>query len=172
MNALTWKILGELCIRIAWKVEATPIPIMPSRECRWSAFIVLLSSSEVFSNDEFSIMTKHLKNKLQLNAQWIQSNLQWGPLLYNGHFFGGESIHWLLFKTLYNGHFRLSQRWSLWRGSMVVSFSFWNSSAVIKNITLGKFVWIWQFTFQTDVFATLIAQKLDLSYSLAIIKWL
>ena len=112
------------------------------------------------------------KNKLQLNAQWIQSNLQWGPLLYNGHFFGGESIHWLLFKTLYNGHFRLSQRWSLWRGSMVVSFSFWKSSAVIKNITLGKFVWIWQFTFQTDVFATLKAQKLDLSYSLAIIKWL
>ena len=71
MDDLTWKILGELCIRIAWKVEATPIPIMPSRECRWSAFIVLLSSSEVFSNDEFSIMTKHLKNKLQLKAKWI-----------------------------------------------------------------------------------------------------
>ena len=63
MDDLTWKILGELCIRIAWKVEATPIPIMPSRECRWSAFIVWLSSSEVFSNDEFSIMTKHLKKQ-------------------------------------------------------------------------------------------------------------
>ena len=77
MDALTWKIWGELCIRIAWKVEATPIPIMPSRECRWSAFIVLLSSSEVFSNDEFSIMTKHLKNKLQLKAKWIVSFSFW-----------------------------------------------------------------------------------------------
>lgn len=57
----TWKILGELCMRMAWNVDATPIPIMPSSECRWSAFIVVLSSSDVASNDELSIIEKHLK---------------------------------------------------------------------------------------------------------------
>ena len=46
-----------------------------------------------------------------------------GPTLHNGHlittatFFcpGGQSILWLLFKPLYNGHFRLFPRWPLWR---------------------------------------------------------
>ena len=26
------------------------------------------------------------------------------PPLYKGHFFGGQSLHWLLFKLFYNGH--------------------------------------------------------------------
>ena len=34
-------------------------------------------------------------------------------------FFGGHSIHWLLFKPLYKGHLFLSQRWPFWRGSTV-----------------------------------------------------
>ena len=46
--------------------------------------------------------------------------------LHNGHlftfatFFGEQSIQWLLFKTLYSGHFGLSPRWQLWRGSAVI----------------------------------------------------
>ena len=48
------------------------------------------------------------------------TSLQRSPL-YNGHlsttasFFGGQSIHWLMFKPLYNGHFLLSPRWPLRR---------------------------------------------------------
>ena len=50
-------------------------------------------------------------------------HLLMGPTLHNGHlitmatFFcpGGQSILWLLFKPLYNGHFRLCPRWPLWR---------------------------------------------------------
>ena len=34
--------------------------------------------------------------------------------------FHRQSIHWLLFKPLYNGHFLLSPRWPLWRGSTVL----------------------------------------------------
>ena len=48
---------------IAWKVEATPIPIMPSWLVLLSTFTVVLSSSDVCSNEEFSIITKHLTNK-------------------------------------------------------------------------------------------------------------
>ena len=67
-------------MRMAWNVDATPIPIMPSSECRWSAFIVVLSSSDVASNDELSIIEKHLKkiglNLLinELNAASIMDN--------------------------------------------------------------------------------------------------
>ena len=48
------------------------------------------------------------------------TSLQWPPL-YNSDlsttasFFGGQSIHWLLFNPLYNGHFLLSPRWPLRR---------------------------------------------------------
>lgn len=57
----------------------------------------------------------------------VQSNLYLWPPLNNGHFFlastvfCGQSIHWLLFEPLYNGHlsttshFRLSPRCRLWR---------------------------------------------------------
>ena len=38
------------------------------------------------------------------------------PPLYNGHFFGGQSIHSLLFQPLYSGHFFLTPRWQLYRG--------------------------------------------------------
>ena len=47
------------------------------------------------------------------------------PFTKRGHlsttvtFFGGQSIHWLLLKPLYNGHFLLSSRWPLWKGSTV-----------------------------------------------------
>ena len=34
-------------------------------------------------------------------------------------FFGRHSIHWLLFKPLYNGHFLLSPGWPLWGDSTV-----------------------------------------------------
>ena len=38
------------------------------------------------------------------------------PPFYNGHFLGRQSLHWLLFNFLYNGHFLLSPRWPLRRG--------------------------------------------------------
>ena len=50
---------------------------------------------------------------------------QW-PLLHYGHlsttaiFFGRQSIRSLLFQPLYNGHFLLSPRWPLQRGSTVI----------------------------------------------------
>ena len=48
----------------------------------------------------------------------------------NGHLYttatlfcpGRQSIHWLLFKPLHNGHLLLSPRWPLWRGSTVLGF--------------------------------------------------
>ena len=40
-----------------------------------------------------------------------------------GTFFGGQSIHWLLFKPLYNGYFLLSPRWPLRSGSSLLILS-------------------------------------------------
>ena len=63
----------------------------------------------------------------------------------NGHlstkatFFCGHSIHWLLFKPLYNGHFILSPRWPLWRGSTVVLSTNWTRKtwqSCLKSIVL------------------------------------
>ena len=42
-----------------------------------------------------------------------------GPPLHNGNFFGQTVIHSLLFQPLHNGHFLLSARWPLQRGSTV-----------------------------------------------------
>ena len=89
----TWKILGELCMRMAWNVEATPIPIMPSKECRWSAFIVVLSSSEVFSNDEFSIMTKHLQTQsFHIIHQENQRYKNHSYIVFNNLFFHASKL--------------------------------------------------------------------------------
>ena len=40
--------------------------------------------------------------------------------LYNGHFFGGQSIHSLLFQPHYNDHFLLFLKWLLERGWTVI----------------------------------------------------
>ena len=42
------------------------------------------------------------------------------PPVCNSHFFGKQSIHWLSFNPLQNGHFLLSPRRPLWRGSTVL----------------------------------------------------
>ena len=44
------------------------------------------------------------------------------PPLCNGHFFGGKSIHWLLFKPLYCGHVLLSPRSLLWDDQLYLFF--------------------------------------------------
>ena len=50
------------------------------------------------------------------------------PLSTMASFFGGQSIHWLMFKPLYSSQFILSPRWPLWRGSTVFVKKF------IKNL--------------------------------------
>ena len=45
---------------IVWKVDATPMPMIPSWLCRWSDRNNELSSSDTFSKEELSIIVKHL----------------------------------------------------------------------------------------------------------------
>ena len=71
------------------------------------------------------------------------------PPLYNGHFFGGQSIHWLLmFKPPYKGHFLLSLRWPLWRGLTVVERALWDTQLYWNNSWLCEAM----FTPQSNVF--------------------
>ena len=59
------------------------------------------------------------KKRLQFLTQsysiLMSTSPQRSPLSTTASFFGGQSIHWLLFNPLYNGHFLLSPRWLLRR---------------------------------------------------------
>ena len=63
----------------------------------------------------------------------------------NGHlsttdiFFGGQCIHSLLFQPLYNGHFLLSPRWPLQRGSTAFSF-FFASESLFGFVVICPFI--------------------------------
>ena len=51
---------------------------------------------------------------------WYSRTFTNGHLSTTATFFGGQSLHWLLFKPLYKGHFLLPPTWPLLRGSTVV----------------------------------------------------
>ena len=92
------------------------------------------------------------------------TSLQWPPL-YNSHFFCGQSIHWLLFKPLYNGQFLLYQRWPLWSGSAVKLSLKLNSFRIpyvpCRLVTLRFVFWLkvtlsYQFDFLAKSFLALL----------------
>ena len=75
-----------------------------------------------YSRHPTSTLAMQLLNGKKKRLQFLTQSysILWPPL-HNGHlsttasFFGRQSIHWLLFQPLYNGHFILSPRWPLWR---------------------------------------------------------
>ena len=79
----------------------------------------------------FAIASAEIRTRriLREKAGCKQSN-NYSRTSANGHLYttatlfcpGRQSIHWLLFKPLYNGHLLLSPRWPLWRGSTVLGF--------------------------------------------------
>ena len=58
-------------------------------------------------------------NYLTYYSTTVEPFTKRGHLSTTATFFGGQSIHWLLFKLLYKGRFLLSPRWPLWKGSTV-----------------------------------------------------
>ena len=99
-------------------------------------FDIVNSTSAIFSNQfTFRLALCNANNNIYFNEQcldsyiskiarslctWIKEHYcpQW-PSLHNGQsplqqpFFGGQSVHSLLFKPFYNGHFLLSPTWPL-----------------------------------------------------------
>ena len=65
-----------------------------------------------------------------IHYQWLETIVNYiaveppltATVFTTGHFFGGRSIHWLLFKPLYNGRFFLSTRWQLGKGSTAYKY--------------------------------------------------
>ena len=79
----------------------------------------------------FAIASAEIRTRriLREKAGCKQSN-NYSRTSANGHLYttatlfcpGRQSIHWLLFKPLHNGHLLLSPRWPLWRGSTELGF--------------------------------------------------
>ena len=90
-----------------------------------------------------------LNINMSSNCSWHnnKSTLHYQPPLYNSHLctmattlqlpLFWRTIHWLLFKPLYNGHFLLSPRWPLWRGSIIIVTHCIKQNTA--NVSSGKF---------------------------------
>ena len=101
-------------------------------EFTWRKFRIPLAVLDLVRIPVNKVRKKEVK-KVRLNFiilsllswPWSETCFKCSRNSSNGHlsttatFFGGQSIHWLLFKPLYNGHFFMSLRWPFWTGSTV-----------------------------------------------------